>query len=89
MIREISTEKKRMEYSRITAAQIDVLWDLQKAYKAEIKEELPADSDRERLAAAIAEDRIRFSVRGTEPSWRMLLDYNRFFNLQLCRKRCL
>ena len=49
-----------MEYRRINASQIDALWELQKAYKAEIREETPTDPDRERLIKAIAEDRIRF-----------------------------
>ena len=49
-----------MEYGRIAASQTDVLWNLQKAYKAEIGEHPPGDSDRERLREAIAGDRIRF-----------------------------
>ena len=49
-----------MEYSRIAVSQMDALWELQKAYKAEIQEDPPADSDRERLAEAIREGNIRF-----------------------------
>ena len=49
-----------MEYRRITASEIDELWELQKAYKSEIYEDSPTDADRERLAAAIREGKIRF-----------------------------
>ena len=49
-----------MEYRRITASEIDELWELQKAYKAEIHENSPTDADRERLAEAIREGKIRF-----------------------------
>ena len=49
-----------MEYRRITASEIDELWELQKAYKSEIYEDSPTDADRERLAAAIREGKISF-----------------------------
>lgn len=49
-----------MEYSRISASQIDELWEIHLAYKAEIREDMPCDRDRERLKEAIAENRIRF-----------------------------
>lgn len=49
-----------MELSRIAASRMDALWEAQKAYKAEIGEDAPTDADRERLAEAIREDRIRF-----------------------------
>jgi GNAT superfamily N-acetyltransferase len=49
-----------MKYSRIDISQIDVLWELQKAYKAEIQEEPPADTDKENLKEAIRENRIIF-----------------------------
>lgn len=49
-----------MEYRRITASEIDELWELQKAYKSEIYEDSPTDADRERLAVAIREGKISF-----------------------------
>jgi GNAT superfamily N-acetyltransferase len=49
-----------MKYSRIDISQIDVLWEMQKAYKAEIQEEPPADTDKENLKEAIRENRIIF-----------------------------
>ena len=51
-----------MEYRRITASEIDELWELQKAYKSEIYEDSPTDADRERLAVAIREGKICCSV---------------------------
>ena len=49
-----------MEYSRISASQTDELWEIHRAYKAEIGEDPPCDADREKLKAAIEENRIRF-----------------------------
>lgn len=49
-----------MNYCRIDASQIDRLWELQKAYRAEIGEDMPSDADRESLKEAIRENRIRF-----------------------------
>ena len=49
-----------MEYARIDASRIDALWDLHQAYKAEIRENPPADTDRKNLENAVREDRIRF-----------------------------
>ena len=49
-----------MEYSKITVSQIDALWELQKAYKAEIEEDMPSDRDLDRLKKAMEEDRILF-----------------------------
>ena len=49
-----------MEYGRISDSRIEELWELQKAYKAEIGEDAPGDADRERLAEAIRDGRIRF-----------------------------
>lgn len=49
-----------MEYRRITETETGALWEIHRAYKAEIGEEAPGESDRERLEAAIREDRIRF-----------------------------
>ena len=49
-----------MEYRRITALEIAPLWERQLAYKDEIGEGAPADGARERLKAAIEEQRILF-----------------------------
>ncbi len=49
-----------MEIRRMTVSCLDDLWELQKAYKAEIGEDVPGGPERERLGEAIAEDRIRF-----------------------------
>ncbi len=49
-----------MDYRRISASQIDQLWELQKAYKAEIEEDQPAEQDRSRLAAALEREQILF-----------------------------
>ena len=49
-----------MEYRKITVAQLDTLWTLQRSYKAEIGESIPSETDKERLAKALREDRISF-----------------------------
>ena len=49
-----------IEYSRITVSQIDTLWELQKAYKAEIEEDMPSDQDLDRLKKAMEENQILF-----------------------------
>lgn len=49
-----------MEYNRISAQQIDELWEIHRAYKAEIGEDAPGEADREKLKAAMEENRIRF-----------------------------
>ncbi|MBQ2145805.1 MAG: N-acetyltransferase, partial [Oscillospiraceae bacterium] len=49
-----------MDYSRIDASQIDQLWELQKAYKAEIGEDQPGEQDRSRLVTAIEKGQIAF-----------------------------
>ena len=49
-----------MEYRRIKGPQFDALWELHRAYKAEINEDAPCDTDRESLRKAIRENRIRF-----------------------------
>lgn len=49
-----------MEYRRITETETGALWEIHRAYKAEIGEEAPGEADRERLEAAIRKDRIRF-----------------------------
>ncbi len=49
-----------MEYTRIIAPQTDKLWEIHRAYKAEIGEDPPCDADREKLKAAIEANRIRF-----------------------------
>ena len=42
-----------MDYRRIDTSQIEKLWKLQKAYKAEIGEDEPGERECARLAAAI------------------------------------
>lgn len=49
-----------MEYSRIAVSQTDALWELQKAYKAEIEEDTPTEQELNRLKEAIEENRILF-----------------------------
>ena len=49
-----------MEYSRINASQIDQLWELQKAYKAEIEEDPPGEQDRFKLINAVEKGQIVF-----------------------------
>ena len=49
-----------MEYSRIAVSQADALWELQKAYKAEIEEDMPTEQDLNRLKEAMKENRILF-----------------------------
>lgn len=47
-------------YRRITPSDMDALWELQKAYKEAIAEDIPTEADKEKLKAAIERDRIRF-----------------------------
>ena len=49
-----------MEYNRIRVSQIDQLWELQKAYKAEIGEEQPCERDCSRLVNALEKEQIIF-----------------------------
>ncbi len=49
-----------MEYSRIEISQADALWELQKAYKTEIEEDIPGEQDLNRLKEAMEENRILF-----------------------------
>ena len=49
-----------MDYRKIDASQIDELWKLQKAYKAEIGEDEPGEWECARLAAAIQNGQIIF-----------------------------
>lgn len=49
-----------MDFSRMDASQIDSLWELQKAYKAEIGEDEPGGPERSRLAAAMEKGQILF-----------------------------
>lgn len=49
-----------MDYRRIGASQSDQLWELQKAYKAEIGEELPGEQERSRLVTAVEKGQIMF-----------------------------
>ena len=55
-----------MDYRRIDISQIDMLWELQKAYKAEIEEDMPTEQDRNRLLKAITGNHIFFMVLGME-----------------------
>ena len=49
-----------MEYSRISVSQADALWELQKAYKAEIEEDMPTEQNLCRMKEAMKENRILF-----------------------------
>ena len=49
-----------MEYKRIDVSRMDQLWEMQKAYKAAVREDVPSDRDRERLRSALGEGRILF-----------------------------
>ena len=49
-----------MEYSRISAARTDRLWELLKAYKAAIGEPAPSRQDCDRLTDAIRQGQILF-----------------------------
>lgn len=49
-----------MEYCRLAVSDIDILWELQTAYKTEIKEAIPTDQDRDRLREAIEKKWILF-----------------------------
>ena len=49
-----------MDQSRISSSQIDALWELQLAFKAEIGEDAPSEEDKSRLADAIASGKILF-----------------------------
>ena len=49
-----------MEYKKIDASQIDLLWELQKQYKAEIGEDIPNDIAKKHLKDAISKGKIFF-----------------------------
>ena len=49
-----------MDYKEIDASQIDLLWELQKQYKAEIGEDIPNDISKKRLKDAISNGDILF-----------------------------
>jgi len=49
-----------MEYRKTDVSHIQQLWELHRAYKAEIREDAPSGEDRERLRAAMEQDRILF-----------------------------
>lgn len=49
-----------MDYKEIDASQIDLLWELQKQYKAEIGEDIPNDISKKRLKDAIIKREILF-----------------------------
>ena len=57
-----------MDYRRIRTTELDALWELQRAYKAEIGEAEPTAEDRERLREAIEKGQILFygAWAGTE-----------------------
>lgn len=49
-----------MEYKKIDASQTDLLWELQKQYKAEVGEEIPNDIAKKHLKDAISKGKIFF-----------------------------
>lgn len=49
-----------MDYSEIDISHIDMLWELQKAYKASIGEDEPTEQNRAWLMQAIKKKQIRF-----------------------------
>lgn len=49
-----------MDYRKIEVSHINQLWELQKAYKAEIGEDEPGEQECARLAAAIQNGQIIF-----------------------------
>lgn len=49
-----------MDYKEIDASHIDLLWELQKQYKAEIGEDIPNDISKKRLKDAIRKGEILF-----------------------------
>ena len=49
-----------MDYKEIYASQIDLLWELQKQYKAEIGEDIPNDISKKYLKDAISKGKILF-----------------------------
>ena len=49
-----------MDIGRINACQIEQLWELQKAYKAEIGEDEPGEQERSRLLSALEKEQIIF-----------------------------
>lgn len=49
-----------MDYKKIDASHIDLLWELQKQYKAEIGEDIPNDKSKKRLKDAISKGEILF-----------------------------
>ena len=49
-----------MDYRKIEVSQMNQLWELQKAYKAEIGEDEPGELERVRLTDAIQRDQIAF-----------------------------
>lgn len=49
-----------MEYRRMTASDMEQLWELQTAYKAAIGEDAPTAQEKDRLQTAIAGEKILF-----------------------------
>ena len=58
-----------MDYKEIYASQIDLLWELQKQYKAEIGEDIPNDISKKRLKYAISKGEYYFSEHGKVMHW--------------------
>ena len=49
-----------MDYKKTDSSDLDLLWELHKAYKAEIGEDEPGEREKERLADAIRSGEINF-----------------------------
>ena len=75
-----------MEYSRIAVSQADALWELQKAYKAEIEEDIPGEQDPAERGNGRKPDPVLRSL-GRNDINGLLLGHDRIFHLQLCCKR--
>ncbi len=56
----MNTIMGKIDCSELSCSQTDHLWTLQKLYKAEIGEDEPGETEKERLAEAIGNGRIRF-----------------------------
>ena len=52
--------RKMMTFRKISASEIDALWELQKEYKAEIGEDEPDNTGKKNLADAISKETILF-----------------------------
>lgn len=78
-----------MNYSKLTAAEMDSLWELQTLYKAEIGEDAPEDDCKERLCAAIAKGRILFFGAWDEDRLIGCCSVTVGFSTFICRAACL